>query len=126
MRLFELFSDDAGEGDMISTLRQDAIDMLMPLAAQKVPYVSVQAIIDKLRTYATGITIDRALVMQILDPNAVKLITKIEGDKVYFTLPENNEREVDDTQKKKDAEHTQSTAQDQAKKVVTQSDSPLA
>lgn len=126
MKLFELFADAAGDGDMISTLRQDAIDMLMPLAAQKVPYVTVQAIIDKLRTYETGITIDRALVMQILDPNAVKLVTKIEGDKVYFTLPDEQDRAVDDTQKVKDAEHTKSTAQDQAKKAVSQNDSPLA
>ena len=127
MLLFELFLDDhdtandkdAGPGDLVQKLRQACIDALMPLAAQGLPYVTIQAIIDKLKQQHAGIDVDRALIMQVLDPEQVKMVTKIEGDKVFFKMPDDQDRKVDDQQKQKDQQHVHNKAADQAKKAAT-------
>lgn len=126
MLLFELFvddqnpsQDDGGPGPLVSKLRQACIDALMPLAAQGLPYVTIQAIIDKLKQQHAGIDIDRALIMQVLDPDQVKMVTKIEGDKVFFKMPDDQDRKVDDQQQQKDQQHVHTKAADQAKKAAT-------
>lgn len=86
MLLFELFDTD---GPSIKTdLQQSVIDVLTPLLANKVPFVSVQSIIDNLKQTRPGILIDRALVMSLLDPEAIQSISKVEGDRVYLQGPD--------------------------------------
>jgi hypothetical protein len=84
MRLDELFN--SGES-IKSSLQQATIDILTPLLANKVPFVTIQSVIDNLRTSRPGIVIDRALMMNILDPNQIRSISKIEGDRIYLQYP---------------------------------------
>lgn len=123
MKLMELF-DDSGE-DIVQELRSEILDSLVALAANGVPYVTVQSVIEKLREKGTGLAPDRALVMSVLDPNEVKLVTKIEGDRIYFTVPQKDARAVDDMEKERDKEKVQSKATAQAKKNVQNNDGPL-
>lgn len=116
MRLFELFMDQTNVKD---TLRQDILDILTPLVANKVHFVTVQQIIDKMRDMKSGMVIDRALVMNLLDPDSVKVIKKIEGDRIYLALPEPNERKVNDHEKEKEQHHIKDKAAKQAKKEVS-------
>lgn len=115
MHLFELF--DENPRDMIHEIRSSITDFLTPLAANGVPYVSMDAIIDKLRDLNTGIEIDKALVMQALDPNEAKMVTKLEGDRVYFQVP-TPDRKVADEQAEREREDVSSTAAKQAKKEI--------
>lgn len=116
MRLQELFEDE--ESGVVDDLRNAILDLLTPLAAQGVPKVSINAIIDKLRDVHSGVAIDRALVMHVLDPQAVKMVKKIEGDSVYFSLSDEDSRAVNDDEAEKDAAKVKSTAVDQAKKQI--------
>lgn len=121
MRLYELFADeviDHDSGDVVADLRNDIMDYLMPLAANGVPYVSMQSVIDKMREHQSGLEIDRALVMQVLDPDQVKLVTKIEGDRLYFKLPIPDERKVEQGQKQKEEDKFHKKAGEQALKAV--------
>lgn len=118
MRLFEIFSDSVD--DILESLRDDIVDFLMPLAAEGVAYVTVQNVLDKLRERQSGLEIDRSLVMQVLDPNKVKLVTKIEGDRIYFRIPLPDDRKVAADQKEKDQHHLASTALKQARKEIKQ------
>lgn len=115
MLLLELF-DEYRPDDIVQELRDDIIDFLMPLAANGVPYVSMGSIIDKLRDRRSGIEVDRALVMQVLDPDVVKLVTKIEGDRVYFKLPTPADRDVPQDQEEKEKQKVTKTAAKQAQK----------
>lgn len=81
MRIGDLF-----ESDMVGALRQQVIDFLIPLVSHNIDYVTVKEIESMLIDAKTGLTIDRALVMQVLDPTRVKPIKKIEGDKVYLSV----------------------------------------
>ena len=85
MRLDELF--DSGTS-IKSGLQQATIDILTPLLANKVPFVTIQSVIDNLRASRPGIVIDRALIMNILDPNQIQSISKIEGDRIYLQSPD--------------------------------------
>lgn len=121
MLLFELFDSgigDSGEGDLIHDLRQSIMDILTPLASQGVPFVTVQSVMDQLNQLRSGIAIDRNLVMTVLDPEKVKMITKIEGDRIYFTVPTADPRKVDDNQAEKDKDHVNQQAQKQAEKNI--------
>jgi hypothetical protein len=120
MRLDELFN--SGES-ITSGLQQAAIDILTPLLANKVPFVTIQSVIDNLRSSRPGIVIDRALIMKILDPNKIQSISKIEGDRIYLQSPDENsvnsaeDEEQDQIDKvKKDAmAKAQSDVKDNAK-----------
>ena len=101
MLLFELYGDN-DDTDVIKQLRDDIVDLLIPLAAHKVPFVSVDKIVDKMREQRTGFEITKDLVFQVLDPNKVAIINRIEGDKVYFSMPTDEDRAVKDDQKEKD------------------------
>ena len=113
MLLLELFGDD--DSDVIQHLRDDIVDLLVPLAAHGVPFVTVDKIIDKMRDKRTGFEINKALVFQVLDPDKVKLIDKIEGDKIYFSMPEDEDRSVgaEQKQQEQDAVANKATAQAQ-------------
>lgn len=123
MLLNELFDETEGSS-VVQELRDAIIDMLTPLAAQGVPKVSVQQIIDKMREEHTGVAIDRALVMHVLDPQEVKLVTKIEGDTVFFNLSDEDKYAAGEDQQEKDAKHMQSTALKQATKNVKAKPTP--
>ncbi len=117
MLLRELF--DTG-GDLLQQLRQEALNFITPLMGQDIPFVTVQQVIDTLSNDQFGIVINRPLVMKILDPDQVKAIGKIEGDRIYLQKPEEVDREVDIDDKVKDQEHVKDTAQQQAKKNVAE------
>lgn len=125
MKLFELF--DAGDSglddgeDLRQTLKNDAMDILMPFAAHGVPFVTVQNVIDKLGEAKSGLVIDRALVMDILNPENVKIVKKIEGDKIWLTIPEpvDSQREVTQQKQEQDKQKTINMAQQQARKQAT-------
>lgn len=113
MTLFELFADD-----IVEMLRSDAIDFLTPLAAKGIPFVTLQAIADKLSSRDVGVEVDRTLLMKVLDPNAVPLITKIEGDKIYFEVPSMVTRAVDDGDKQREKDRLKAKARKLAKKAM--------
>lgn len=116
MRLEELFEDE--EGSVVDDLRAAILDMLTPLAAQGVPKVSIQAIIDKMRDVHSGVAVDRALVMHVLDPQTVKMVKKIEGDSVFFSLADDEANAASEDEEQKAADRVKSTAVDQAKKQI--------
>lgn len=117
MRLFELFDDQPS--DLIGRLRSDLMDMLLPLAANGVPHVTIQQVMDKLHERPLGMVIDRALVTQVLDPEQVKLVDKIEGDRICFKKPDDGElRKVDADEKEKEQARLSDKARQQAKKEI--------
>jgi hypothetical protein len=130
MILLELFDAndpqlDDGQ-DLRKDLKNDAIDILMPFAAHGVPFVTVQNVIDKLGEAKSGLVIDRALVMDILNPEEVKIVKKIEGDKIWLTIPEpvDGQREVTQQKQEQDKQKTINMAQQQAKKQVAAPPAP--
>ena len=84
MLLCEIFDDNL---NITNDIRQYVMDVLTPMVAAHVPFVTVQQVIDELRDMRTGVSIDRGLIMNILDPNKIKIIKKIEGDNIYFNDP---------------------------------------
>lgn len=117
MFLSEIFSDSSV--NIIGDMRGLMIDVLTPLAANKVPYVTIQQVVDRLREVRSGVRVDRSLVMNILDPNKVELIKKIEGDRVYLNLPipDEIEQKEDDAERNKDK--IRKSANKQAQRNVT-------
>ena len=106
------------EKGLMGTLRQQIMDYLTPLVAHEVDFVTVPDIENTLRDYRTGLTIDRGLVMELLDPNSMKLIKKIEGDKVYLNVVAamTSAKTADD--KQRDAVKITDKATKQAKKDI--------
>lgn len=116
MRLNELFDDPPLRIE--NKMRQAMIDVLTPLIANKVEFVTVDQIIDKMRDYGFGVAIDRALVMDVLDPAEIKPIKKIEGDRIYLNLPDIADREVNQDEEEKDKMRIKDKAAKQAKKEL--------
>lgn len=118
MRLFELFSSG---NDMMMQLRQDALDVITPYLGQKVPFITVNQVIDGLRSSSdSGIMIDRSLVMDLLDPDEVKAVDKIEGDRIYLADPQGNAQALDVEDKEKDQDKVADMAKNQTKKQQDQ------
>lgn len=115
MKIFELFDHNL---DISDHLVQAALDFLTPLVSSNVPFVTIRQVTDDLRNTRPGIVIDRSLVMRILDPNTMKCVKKIEGDKVYLQQPDNTMRAVSDDQAEKDRGNIKDKAQDQAIKSI--------
>jgi hypothetical protein len=119
MLLFELFPDDADSdpqaGPMMQQLRQAALDMITPLLGQSVPFVTMHQVIAGLNDGRFGIVITPRLIMDILNPDEVKAVDKIEGDRIYLQKPglDSSQREVDDKQKEQDQQHVADMATDQ-------------
>lgn len=95
------------------SLASKILDILTPIAANGMDYVTVDQIIDKVKTIPTGMLVDREMIMDILDPNKFPLIKSIEGDKVYLKAKE-TVRSVNDQQKDKEADKIKSSAAKQA------------
>lgn len=102
------------------TFRQSILDMLTPIAASGVEYVSFQQLIQKLKSMPSGLHIDRELIMQVLDPNKFPIIKSIEGEKIFLNPSMSGpERSVNDEQKEKEADQISKTATKQAIKAAT-------
>jgi hypothetical protein len=114
MLLCELFEPD----EMTEQLRQAALDYLTPLLSQGVPFVTINQMIEALRNNNFGLVINRPMIMDILDPDQVEAIDKIEGDRIVLASPEAQNREVDAEDEEQDQEHVADMAQDQAKKSL--------
>lgn len=114
MKIFELF--DKG-GKMMDKMRQAVLDIITPLVSQDVPFITVQQVMDGLRHINLGVTIDRGLVMMILDPDEVKSIDRIEGDRIYFS-PTSDGDNVDysEENEEKNKKHVDDMALKQANK----------
>jgi hypothetical protein len=113
MRLDELFNDgpvEDNEDTAINHLRSQVMDYLTPLAVQKVESIPIQDIEDILKQARSGLIIDRGLIMQLLDPNDCKLVSKIEGDTVYITLPVADMSAKTDQDDERDKEKIANTA----------------
>lgn len=118
MRLNELFSSG---NEMKDKLRQAALDIITPFMGQDLPFVTVQQVIEGLRNRRLGITIDRSLLMNLLNPDEVNGIAKIEGDRIYLQNAEGaahtqTEEPGADTDEKPD--HVTNMAQQGAKKSM--------
>ena len=120
MLLRELF-EDIGSGDMMTGLRAQVIDYLIPMVSHDVDFVTVQDIETMLRDARTGLTIDRGLVMQILDPTKTKMVKKVEGDKVYLSVTASMNNSASDDEQEKAADDLTSKATQQAKKNIKDS-----
>jgi tRNA uridine 5-carbamoylmethylation protein Kti12 len=118
MLLCELFDD--GSVNIIDQLRALMKDVLTPLAANKVPHVTVQQVVDRLQEVRSGARVDRAMVMTVLDPNKVELVDKIEGDLIYLTSPAPDEVAKREEDEEADKQKVQARATQQAQKEVTE------
>lgn len=115
MRLDELFDSGATLQDQ---MQQAVQDMLTPLIAMKAPFVTVQQVIERLRDENTGLAVDRATVMQMLDPAKVSAVKSIEGDKVFLQPPDLDQDEEGEDQKARDAEKIEAKGTKQAQKMA--------
>ncbi len=116
MLLRELFEDTGG--DMMNGLRQQVLDFLIPMVSHDVEFVTVQDIEAMLRDARTGLTIDRGLVMQILDPTKVKMVKKVEGDKVFLSVTAAMTSTANDDEQEKQADDLNNKATAQAVKNI--------
>ena len=88
MRLNELYDNNNPQMSIANRLKQAALDIITPLLAHRVPLITVQNVIDELRDTRSGIVVDRSLVMKLLNPMKVKAVSKIEGDRIYLSPPD--------------------------------------
>ena len=114
MLLLELFDVEEKAPPIKDRLEQTAIDFLTPLVAHKVPFVTVQQVVDELRKSRPGLLVDRALVMSILDPEKVKAVKSIEGDRINLQQPDSIDRKVDDEGAEKEVEKIKDIAKKKA------------
>jgi len=119
MYLIELF----GGMDIADSLQQAAMDIITPLHASNVPFVTIQSVIDSLRQLHPGILVNRALVMKILDPTKIQGISKIQGDRIYLVSPDETSQEDSEDQAQKDIDQVKKNAIKQSQKSL-QSDAP--
>lgn len=83
MRLHDLYE---ASDKMVVELRQQVIDYLIPMVAHKIDFVTVSEIEAMLRNSRTGLSVDRSLVMQILDPTKIKVVKRVDGERVYLSI----------------------------------------
>ena len=115
MLLRELFSDD---GDMLDQMSQQVLDFLTPLAAKGVKHIPIQSVADVLKSARTGITIDRGLIMRLIDPNICKFVSKVDGDIIYLALPVDKMSARTDDDIEKEQEKIANTASAVAKQEI--------
>lgn len=103
MLLYELFADPQSlnpEQELSNSIAR----VLAQFAAARVPSVSVNAVIDRLRGANSGLQIDRALVMQLCDPTKMKFVKSIDGDNLVLTEPSiDRAADSEEDQEKKEA-----------------------
>lgn len=114
MRLYEIL--DNRPLDITEDLRQNIMDILTPMVAAKVPFVTIDQVIESLDSLRRGITIDRNLIMSILNPDKIKIISKIDGDRVYLSSPTSPTRSLKKDDEQKEKEHVADMAKKQASK----------
>ncbi|CAM6054955.1 unnamed protein product [Sphagnum tenellum] len=95
-----------------------AIDYLTPLVAHKVPFITVQQAVDELRRMRPGILVDRAMIMSLLDPEKVKAVKSIEGDRINLQQPDQIDNKVDDDDAQKEVDKIKDMAKQKAQKDV--------
>jgi hypothetical protein len=122
MLLCELFADDSV--NIVDEMRALLIDVLTPLAANKVPYVTVQQVVDRLQELRSGMRVDRTLIMTVLDPNKVQLVSKIEGDRIYLSSPTPDETAKREEDEEAEKQKIQGKANQQAQKEAQKTDAP--
>lgn len=116
MRLFELFDD--GPLDVTDEIKETLMDILTPMVAANVPFVTIKQIVEKLRQLRTGLVIDRNLIMTVLDPDKIKIISKIDGDRVYLNNADSPNRSLKKDDKEKEAEHVDDLATKKANQEI--------
>jgi hypothetical protein len=127
MRLDELFSNSGDDGLSVEDgLRQASIDILTPLLANKVPFVTIQSVINSLRSMKPGILVDRSVIMDILDPDKVKTVSKIDGDKIYLQAPDDESVNSAEDEKEDQIDKVKKTAISKAQSDVKADDKPKA
>jgi len=114
MLLCELFDP----GEMTQRLRQAALDYLTPFLSQNVPFVTIDQVIDALRHDEFGIIINRPMLMDLLNPDEVEAVEKIEGDRIFLSQPDAAVKDAEADEEQKDQEHVSDMAVDQAKKSL--------
>lgn len=128
MLLLELFDDSENDddqsvpshGEMRQQLRQAALDIITPMLGQNVPFVTMKQIVDSMSGARFGIVITPALIMDILNPDEVKAVSKIEGDRIYLQDPSSTDREVNKDQAEQDAEKVSDMAVNQINQEIKQ------
>jgi len=107
---------------MKDRLRQAALDIITPFVGQDLPFVTVQQVIDGLRRRDMGIMIDRGLLLDVLNPEEVKAVDKIQGDHIILAKPENEDTPGEDDQadQQKSDDHVSDMAQQAAKTAIKQ------
>lgn len=127
MFLFELFEDQDDpsfnpDGEMQQQLRQAALDLITPLLGQNVPFVTMQQVIDGLSGSRFGIVITPAIIMSVLNPDDVKAVEKIQGDRIYLTKPgaPSSDRKVAQNQQEQDQKHVGDMAAKQINQELKQ------
>lgn len=114
MRLDELFADFTANS-LRQRLTQDILDLITPLLAQHVPFITMHQVIDLVRTTRPGIAIDRGTIMELLDPEQIPAISKIEGDRIYLQGQPPPGGESGEEAAEQDRKHVHDTAVQQAK-----------
>lgn len=100
-------------------VRNYLLDILTPLASSGVPFVSIEGLLQKLEGLDLGIFIDKDLIMDVLDPEEVKIIQKVDGEKVYFdVMVDNGEAKIAANKREKDKAHVEKMASDAASKAL--------
>lgn len=116
MLLRELFDTDSV--NIVGDMRTLMIDALLPLAARKVPHITVQQVIARLQELRSGTRVDRSLVMMVLDPNKVDCVEKIEGDLIYLSTPTPDEVSKKEEDVEAEKQKIRQKANKQAQKQV--------
>ena len=107
---------------MTEQLRQAALDYLTPLLSENVPFITINQMIEALRHNDFGIVVNKPMIMELLDPDEVEAISKIEGDRIFLATPDtvDQDREVSADDAEKDQAHVQDMAQGQAQQNLEQ------
>ena len=119
MLLCEIFSTG---GEMKDQLRQAALDIITPFVGQDLPFITVQQVMDALRRRDLGIMIDRGLILDVLNPDEVKAVDKIQGDHIILAKPDGEDKPGEDDQadQQKNDDHVTDMAQQAAQTAVKQ------
>jgi hypothetical protein len=115
MLLFEFLDSEDG---MMDSLRQIVMDYLTPLVARRVDTISIQEIEHALRDYKSGLVIDRGLIMDLLNPDNIKLVKKIQGDTIYLNIIAAMNTASTAEDKERDADKISDKATKQARKEI--------
>lgn len=93
--LFEVFdAPEPAPGQVMTELQQAATNMIVPLISQRVPFLTMQQAIQGLSSSQQGVLITRQMIIDIFDPEKIKAIKKVEGDRIWFQYPDDKHSET--------------------------------